>query len=354
LASVKALTISHDIRKSLGNEVDLAERNTEPPDIGPLKQTIIVDSFPGLGRQLDELRADWQAKRWDRCKRLLRELRDHTREPDDRAASRLLEDVSLFQAGLFRPPEAPPVWFPRLERRLAGLFMPAYALLEPWRQSFGSGFVLESEYYVALSSYRTFTSAGICAAMKQAKRLNTLLLVGKAPPRVDLARYEELRILAQCLEIEAVVRILLGEGSDAVIEKHRLTAEIRWDRMNAEVIPRLRTVAKSGTAHPDVLATVLCCLGLIERYSPTERREWDSDAKRSGDRPTEFEYLSRGVALERTPDACFYLAEHLLASDRRTEAKSHVDEALRLCPQHAGALALRKKLMAGTADDRSA
>jgi hypothetical protein len=352
LTSAKVDTISHDVRKSLGEEVDPAERDTEPPDMEPVKQTVIVDSFSGLRRQLDELRAGWRAERWDRCKRLLRDLRDQTRAPDDHAASRLLEDVSLFQAGLFRPPDAPPVSFPRLERWLVGLFIPAYGLLEPWRDSFGTGFVLESEYYLALADYRTFTSAEIAAAMRQAKRLNTLLLVGKAPATVDLARYEELRFLAQCLEIDAIVRILLGEKSDPVVTRNTSGAGSRLDALNAEVIPRLRTLLKDRTAHPHVLAAVSRSLGLIERYDPARSRVWHRGVDESDKPPTEFEYLSSGLTLERAPDSCFYLAEHLLASDRRAEAKSHVDEALRLCPRHAGALALRAKLTAENADDR--
>ena len=268
-----------------------------------------------------------------------------------------------------------------MERWLVGLFMPVYGLLDAWRESFGRDFMLESEYYLALTNYRCFTPAGFQAAMQQANRLNTLVLIGKAPPRVDLARCEQLRILAQCLEIDSILQILAEPASRNDYDRRRSVASQRLDVLDKTVIPNLRRVADDAAAAPHVRAAVLRSLGLLARYKRTGSRRLQSEEKSEPQRsesahisreqmsgtkcfvgePTteleqlpheqvaEFESFSRSFVLERAPETCLYMAEHLLASNRRTEAESHLDEALRLCPQHPGALALRTKLAAPTA-----
>jgi tetratricopeptide (TPR) repeat protein len=88
---------------------------------------------------------------------------------------------------------------------------------------------------------------------------------------------------------------------------------------------------------------------LVERYNriPVDRadklmREEGSPLpiKRVEKLMRELDYFLNALRLERSPDACFYLAETLFEVGRRDEAKGYVSEALRLCPRHSGALGI--------------
>jgi hypothetical protein len=317
---------TRDVHRSLGDESTAAMNEPRLPDLEALKQSDIVRSLGWL-KGLDEFRMCWEAEDWDRCQKLLRDLRDYTREPDDSEATTQLKTGSG------------PAKFRRLREWSVRKFFPAFALLDPWRDTFRNGFFLESEYYLALSRYRTFTGGGIRAAMKQAEELHTRILGGAVPTGIDRGRYAELRVLAQCLEVDAVLRILLGDESDLVIKDSTLEAEVRWDALRQEVLPMLRRIVKDANYTPGLRAEVSCTLGLIERYTRKPIRI-DKAAKLMA----EFDCYREALKLERSADACFYLAEALLEAGRAAEASAHLDEALRQCPRHAGALDLRKGL----------
>jgi len=141
--------------------------------------------------------------------------------------------------------------------------------------------------------------------MKQALELHTRILAGAVPKGIDPGRYAELRVLAQFLEIDAVIRILLGDKSDPVIKDATLDAGIRLSALEKEVVPTLRRIAEDATRPASVRATVLCTLGLIERYQRKLARI-DKPEKLMA----ELEFYRRALNVERSADACFYPAEN--------------------------------------------
>jgi hypothetical protein len=206
-----------------------------------------------------------------------------------------------------------------------------------------TGLRLESRYYLALSEYSTFTWAGFVTAMDEAKRLHTVLLAGDAPPTVDAQRYKELRILAQCLEVDAMVRSLLDSIDDSTVDGKLISIESRLGKFTREVLPKIWMLA--GRSRDPIHAAILRSIGLLKRYSGKEGGALLSMEAVQDEELTEFECFYRALTLERTADTCFCLAETLFSSGRLNEARAFLDETFRLCPKHPGALRLREQLL---------
>jgi hypothetical protein len=317
----------------LAHRDDSAAEKWKPkqPNLEPLKAGRFVEYYTWFKPTLDELSEYWQREEWSRCERLLRDLRDLTRAPDDDEASSLLKQGSFPEtesgAGLLR----------RFRHWLAKIHFPAFTLPDSWRNTFRNGFFLESEYYLALCRYRNFTSSGARKAMMQAKELHTRVLAGAVPNGIDLRRYAELRVLAQCLEIDAVVRLRLADKQDPVPKDVEYDAISRWFVLQREVVPTLRQLVNDRSHSPRIRATVLRSLGLIERC---ERRK--SQTRNNAEKLIrELDRYRHALNFERSADTCFYLAETLLEDGRSAEAKMYLEEVVRLCPRHAGGLRLQ-------------
>jgi hypothetical protein len=313
-------------------EDDTAERIRK--HLTALRNADIVQILRSFGARVDQICEHWQTKNWDVCEKLLRSFRDLTRAPSQ------FEATTLFKGGVHPEVGSGTHWLWRLRQWHARQHIPAFDLPELWRNTFRNGFYLESEYYLALCHYQTFTTKGAGEAMRRAEALHTRLLAGAPPVGIDKKRYAELRLLAQCLEINAAMRILLADPSDRAEKDIALHASVRRSDLEAKVLRQVSKAADDAARNPSTRATIFCTLGLVKRYERREEERYQRKNKPDGKAEAqlaELDLYRRALHLDRSTDACFYLTETLAEAGRLAEAGLYHDEALRLCPGHAGA-----------------
>ncbi len=111
--------------------------------LGRLKQTIADLKESPLGRflklKLSDLEKAFTDKRWDDCREIIKELREWSTVPDRMNFMMLLDDASIDS------------W----RARLAGLFVPAFALVRRERKSLRAPLRLETVYHLALALFLT-------------------------------------------------------------------------------------------------------------------------------------------------------------------------------------------------------
>lgn len=91
----------------------------------------------------------------------------------------------------------------------------------------------------------------------------------------------------------------------------------------------LLRITNASTKKPDIRSAAFNTLGLLERR------------KDSGSAETALRYFLQALGADPMPDTCFYIAEILLERNQTAEAARYLKNAIRLCPEHAGALALQ-------------
>ena len=265
---------------------------------------------PGLNK-LEEL---WKSGDWEACTKQLKELRAWTRPPSDsEAGSMLLRALNL----------------PKSSAWLIRFFLPAFTLLDQWRSTFRHAFFLEAEFYAAVANYRLFNRSGMTQAMKAARALYERFLVGPAPDDMNKEHYRDLQVLVRCLEADAAARLMIDKTPDPGHDSFE--AERRLRELEKNLTKDLLRITNTPTRKSDLRSAAFNTLGLLERR------------KERGTIETALRYFFKALETKPTPDTCFYIAEILIERNRTAEASRYLKNALRLCPEHAGALALPAK-----------
>ena len=315
--------------------------NEEPvktPDITAISQSAVLNRD-----ELKELVERWEAHDWKRCESLLNDLLSFTQTPSDYLARQQIKEgmpeKTIEEQGRYG------AWRRRLGERLATRFhIPDLRAIEDWQKSL-EGFYVESEYYLALCEFRAFTNEGIGAALERAMELNDRLQ--RAVPRgASRRRYAELRLLLDCLEADSALRTILQNNSN---NPHNVTASIRWRKSGPRTSRTVRRASRKSAYSDEIRATLHRTLALIARYG---RKSIMAEEK--SDLDAELAAYAASLRAKVTPDTCFCLAETYLETTRpeeiyqqparAAEAARYLDEAIRLCPRHAGAIALQRSL----------
>ncbi len=306
-----------DMYEALGKPYEAISREDKITIIKQLRITPL-GMYWSLG--LERLENHWKEQDWEKCKKLLHDLRLMVRSPSDfEAGAMLIRALKL----------------PKRTRGLIRFFLPAFTLLDDWQAAYGHALFLESEYYLALSKYRSFSRARLNEAMERAFLLLDRFLGEQAPSDMDVQRHADLSLLARCLVASSALRLLLEKQPDP--QQSSYQAEVRLSEIEKEHLSELNKATDNARLDPDVRATTLNTLGLLARHRRTQSQSEDENPNLAA----ELGYFSRSLDLKRAPDTCFYLAESLIDLGDANQARRYLQEALKLCPRHAGALSLQ-------------
>lgn len=219
--------------------------------------------------------------------------------------------------------------------RVAGMFLPALLKVRQHRRELLQPLYVESTYYLAQSMLMSFEAEGLEKALEQAQALRTERL----SPHPS-TREQDLHLLTVCLEIEAGVRL----------------AEIKPDapylfHLDREPRKKLKTAIDDPKRSREVRSAAYMAMGITERDERRKQAQRDleknyfvDEEKQALSRNREMDYYRQALEVRPSANTHCYLAECLIASNRRDEARAHVRQALLTAPLHVLGLQLAKDL----------
>ena len=180
-----------EIRMGLA-EVDLDEREECLKECKDLEAQARVKTLKVLLHKVHEL---WTEKKWTDAKKVIRLIYSFVEPEDLHGAKQIVRELALTV-------ELP---WSFLATHHHNKETSEFKKLREWRATLSSPFFLETFFQRALACYLSFEAEGLAEAVSYSQNLQALL--EKVPRGKKEGHIAELRALADCLELKALVRL---------------------------------------------------------------------------------------------------------------------------------------------------
>ena len=205
--------------------------------IADLKENPLGRSMKSLKAKLDDLEKAFTDERWDDCCKIIEELRQRTTVPDRLNFMMLLDDASIDS------------W----SARLAGLFVPALALVRRERKSLRAPLRLETVYHLALALFLTNKPESIERALEMIEGVRRTKAMRRS---VFAGRVSDLEVLMMSLGAQTAFHLAeAGEPGGSLF----------LDEIKEEWKSVFAKLAHSVKRSPQIRAAALTASGIITR-----------------------------------------------------------------------------------------